>query len=75
MLNTMGQQLGITLGISLSALVVDMSALWGGRLQPAESDFSVAFGLVAMVAMAALPYYLRLPRDAGEELSGHRTAT
>lgn len=73
-LNTMGQQLGVTLGISLSALVVDMAAQWGGRSQPAASDFAWAFGLVALVALAALPHYLRLAPQAGADLSGHRAA-
>jgi len=71
-LNTMGQQLGVTLGISLSALVVDLAAQWGGRAQPAAIDFAGAFGLVALTALAALPHYLRLPAHAGADLSGHR---
>lgn len=73
-LNTMGQQLGVTLGIALSALAVDLAAQAGGRLQPAAADFAWAFGLVALVALAALPYYLRLPPHAGADLSGHRAA-
>ena len=74
MLNTMGQQLAVMLGISISALVVDASARASGRVDPAAVDFALAFGLVALVALAALPQYLRLRADSGRELSGHRAS-
>lgn len=73
-LNTMGWQLAIMFGISLSALVVQMSARIGERAHPAATDFATAFLIVAAFAFAAIPAYLALSRQAGEELSGHRTA-
>jgi len=73
-LNTMGQQLAVMLGISLSAAVVEWSARAAGRIAPAAGDFAVAFLIVAILAFAALPSYRRLPPDAGESLSGHRHA-
>ena len=73
-LNTMGQQLAVMLGIALSALVVDTSARLGGRVDPATADFALAFGCVALLALAALPCYLRLRADSGSELSGHRAS-
>ncbi len=71
-LNTMGQQLAVMLGISLSALVVDASARAGARAVPGSTDFALAFGLMALIALAAFPQYLRLRPDSGSELSGHR---
>lgn len=73
-LNTMAQQLAVMLGISLSALVVDVSSRAASRSVPASADFGLAFVLVALVALAALPFCLRLQADAGSELSGHRAA-
>jgi len=73
-LNTMGWQLAIMLGISLSALAVQWSTRLGGRAEPAGADFSLAFVAVALFACAALPRYRALPRRAGEELSGHQAA-
>ena len=62
MLNTMGQQLAVMLGISISALVVDASARASGRVDPAAVDFALAFGLVALVALSALPQVRIRPR-------------
>lgn len=73
-LNTMGQQLAVMLGISLSALVVDRAARAGARLDPSAADFALAFALVALIALAALPHCLRLAADSGSELSGHRAS-
>lgn len=74
-LNTMGWQLAIMLGISLSALTVRWSAMFSARTAPDSADFSVAFLLGAMFAVAAIPCYLALARHAGEELSGHRVSS
>ncbi|HEY9237672.1 MAG TPA: MFS transporter [Burkholderiaceae bacterium] len=73
-LNTMGQQLAVMLGISLSALVVDHAARWGGRVDPSASDFALAFAMIALVALAAVPQCLHLKADSGSELSGHRAS-
>lgn len=72
-LNTMGWQLAIMLGISLSALTVEWSARVRGHMSPAASDFAMAFLLVALFAFLAIPQYHSLPRQAGEELSGCRS--
>lgn len=71
-LNTMGWQLAIMFGISLSALAVEWSARLGGHGVPAASDFAAAFVLVALFAFAAMPCYRALPGQAGEQLSGFR---
>ena len=73
-LNTMGQQLAVMLGIAVSSLVVDFSSQWGRRVAPATSDFAVAFGLLGMLALLALPSYLRLSPTSGSDLSGHRAS-
>lgn len=73
-LNTMGQQLAVMLGIAVSSLVVDFSSQWGGRVAPATSDFAVAFGVLGMLALLALPSYLRLSPTSGSDLSGHRAS-
>ncbi len=71
-LNTMVQQLAIMLGISLSSAVVAFSARWGGRVEVAPMDFSMAFIAVALFGVLATPACLRLRKDAGSQLSGHR---
>jgi EmrB/QacA subfamily drug resistance transporter len=71
-LNTMAQQLAVMLGISLSALVVDLSSRQAGHAVPAGTDFTPAFCLLAFFALGAVPACLRLRADAGHDLIGHR---
>lgn len=71
-LNTMGWQLAIMLGISLSALTVEWSARLAGHETPAATDFSTAFLMLALFAFAAVPRYMALPARAGDELSGYQ---
>jgi Na+/melibiose symporter-like transporter len=66
------QQVSLTLGVSLGAAVLELSMRANDHLQPALADFSVAFVAVAMVSMAAAPATLLMPRNAGEEMSGHQ---
>ncbi|MEK6345994.1 MAG: MFS transporter [Burkholderia sp.] len=70
-LNTAVQQLAVMLGISIATVVVGLSAHWAMRAQPAVGDFANAFLLVGLVALSTVPFYLRLHRRAGFELSGH----
>ena len=38
-------------------------------------DFRLAFVLVGAVSLLSLASYLKLPKDAGAEVSGHRART
>ncbi len=64
------QQLMLTLGICLAAAALSVSLAATGHAQPLLSDYSAAFVAVAVVSLAASPTCARLPRDAGDELSG-----
>jgi predicted MFS family arabinose efflux permease len=70
-LNTTIQQLAVMLGISASVVVVELSSQLAHRQQPAAIDFSLAFVVMAALALAAVPFCMRLLPDAGDELSGH----
>jgi MFS family permease len=65
------QQLMLTLGICTAAAALAASLLVTGHAQPALDDYSVAFLVVATVSLLASPACAQLPRDAGDELSGH----
>lgn len=71
-LNTMAQQLSVTLGISVATLVVAWSGRVGGRDAPSPDDFSMAFYVLALIGAAAIPSCMALQRDAGQALSGHK---
>ena len=64
------QQLMLTLGICTAAAALAGSLAITGHAHPMLSDFSAAFAVVAVVSLAASPTCARLPRDAGDELSG-----
>ncbi|WP_158742699.1 MFS transporter [Acidisphaera sp. L21] len=64
------QQLMLTLGICTAAAALGGSLAVTGHTHPLLIDYSVAFIVVALVALAAAPTCARLPRDAGDELSG-----
>jgi sugar phosphate permease len=66
------QQMSLTLGIAVSAAALAASISVTHHVQPMLPDFSAAFVFVAAVSMIAPLLALRLDKDAGAELSGHR---
>lgn len=71
-LNTMVWQLAIMVGISLSSVVVTLAARGAGRAEAAPLDYGLAFLVLAFIGALATPACLRLPSDAGNQLSGHK---
>jgi len=66
------QQLSLTSGVTLGAAALGIAGFLAGRPHPRLEDFSAAFLVVAAVMLPAALLALRLPRDAGAEMSGHR---
>ncbi len=70
-INAVAQQISIATGVALAGAILDVSLHFhGGGL--ALADFHIAFLGVAGVAVLAAVVFLRLPRDAGSAVSGHR---
>jgi EmrB/QacA subfamily drug resistance transporter len=71
---SMAQQLSLSVGVGTGALLlhVAMAARGSGELQ--VGDFGPAFLAVGAFAAASALVYLRLPADAGAEVSGHGAA-
>jgi Arabinose efflux permease len=67
------QQLMLSLGICVAAAALHVSVVWGGREHAALPDFSVAFLVVTFISLLAAPVCALLPRNAGAEMSGHRS--
>lgn len=65
------QQLSLSVGAGTGALVLSLTVGAGGV--PSPADFSLAFLVVAGIALLALPLFAALPADAGAEISGHGT--
>ncbi len=68
------QQLSLTMGVTLGAAALAVFGVLTGRSHPGLPDFSAAFLIVAAVMLPAAWLALRLPRSAGEEMSGHHEA-
>jgi EmrB/QacA subfamily drug resistance transporter len=72
-LASVGQQLSISAGVAVGALMVDLSLRWRGAADTAAlmaSDFTIAFLTVAAISGASAFLFWRLPADAGAEMSG-----
>ncbi len=73
--SSMAQQLSLSAGVASGAIILHltMAARGGGALLAA--DFEPAFLAVGLAAALSGLIYLRLPADAGAEVSGHGAAT
>lgn len=66
---SMAQQLALSLGVGLGALMLDLSGAWHGTQTPGRSEFALALLTIAGgVALSAL-LFARLPGDAGNEVA------
>jgi len=70
-LTSMLQQLAMLLGVAFSALILQVSPLLRGAAQTGLADFRIAFVANGLLAILAALSFLKLPRDAGAEVSGH----
>ncbi len=66
------QQLPPALGVVLATASLEASKHWHGHATLQPTDFAAAFLVAAVVVASAAPFALRLPRDAGAAVSGHR---
>jgi MFS family permease len=65
------QQIAPALGVVLATASLELSAAMAGR-PVAAADFTIAFIVAGLVVVSAAPFFARLPKDAGDEVSGHR---
>ena len=70
-LSTVVQQVGISLGVSLGGLLLNL-ARGHGALTP--QSFVLPFIVVGLAALTAVPIYWKLDRNAGSEIGGRRVA-
>ncbi len=69
-LSSVAQQLSISIGVSIGALALEFST--GGGPFTVES-FRLPFTIVGGLTMLSAVVFLLLPRNAGDEVSGHTT--
>ena len=71
-LSSVAQQLAMTFGVGLGALLLHLTLSFAGRTKLGPDDFAPAYYAIAGVGLASLYYFMKLPRDAGAEMSGRR---
>jgi len=71
-LSGVAQQLSLSVGVALGALVLETTASLKGDAVLAAGDFAPAFLVVAAVAALSGFIFPRLAPDAGAEMSGHQ---
>ena len=72
--SNMSMQITGALGVSLSAMVMNLSAAWraGPAAPMALIDCRIAMAAAALVGLVSVAWFWRLPRDVGSEVRGHR---
>jgi EmrB/QacA subfamily drug resistance transporter len=73
-LSAMAQQLSQTAGVATAALLVHLVLLMRGGATLSAADFYPAFVGVAVISLFSVPFFLRMPPDAGAEVSGQALA-
>jgi EmrB/QacA subfamily drug resistance transporter len=71
-LSTLAQQVGMALGVALAATLLSLAAAARGTAVLSAAEFAITFACLAVIAIGAVPLYLRLPHTAGAETSGAR---
>jgi EmrB/QacA subfamily drug resistance transporter len=71
-LYNMMQQLSLSLGVAVGALLLNLTLAWHHTAQLGAQDFWPAFLVISFLTLVSAVPFLRLERHAGEELTGHR---
>lgn len=66
------QQLSLSFGISIGAIALELSVGPSGTIE--AHSFRVPFLVIAVISLASVIPFLRLSRDAADELSGRKPA-
>jgi MFS family permease len=70
-LASMAQQISLSLGVSIAAMLLHLSLHLRGARTLTSRDFMAAFIVTGVLSLISALLFLRLPSDAGWELSGH----
>jgi len=62
----------LSIGVAIGAATLEASTRLRGASIVGPEDFAYAFWVVAIIAGLSALAFIRLPPDAGAEMSGHR---
>jgi EmrB/QacA subfamily drug resistance transporter len=72
-LSTMAQQLFLTLGVGIGALIIHGSQAWRGADRVAGIDLVPAYVIIGCLSLLSVFFYIRLAPNVGEDMSGHKS--
>ena len=67
---SMAQQVGISLGVAVAAVSLNLSMAWRGASQLAAIDVAVGFVVTGLIVAASALFFSQLDPQAGDEVSG-----
>jgi MFS family permease len=67
---SVAQQVALSLGVAIGALILQTVRGLSGETQLVQSDFAIAFWIVAAIGATSVIWFIRLPIGAGEQLAG-----
>lgn len=70
-LSSMIQQLSLSFGVGMGALLLNFTLRWHGTTNLEAGDFWPAFVSVSIISSLSILFFLKLPPNAGAEISGH----
>jgi EmrB/QacA subfamily drug resistance transporter len=73
-LASMAQQLSVSFGVGIAALLLHLTMMLRGETALSAGDFPYTFFAVAMLSFTSLIMFRSLAPEAGAEVSGHRLA-
>jgi EmrB/QacA subfamily drug resistance transporter len=71
-LSSVAQQLSLTFGVGLGALLLHATLELRGHATLGADDFAYTYFAIAAISLTSLFFFVPLPRDAGAEMSGRR---
>lgn len=71
-LASVSQQLAISAGVALGAFSVETTMLFRHRTELTAADFGPGFLVVSVLSAMSAFYFMRMPTDAGHQVSGRR---
>jgi EmrB/QacA subfamily drug resistance transporter len=69
---SMAQQLSMSFGVGIAALLLHVTLMLRGGHPLAASDFPYTFVAVGLVSLCSIVFFIALTPEAGAEVSGHR---
>ncbi|MEN6544229.1 DHA2 family efflux MFS transporter permease subunit [Parvibaculum sp.] len=73
-LSAVGQQLSLSFGVGIGALLLHMTLVMSGGAHLTARDFSPAYFVIAAISLGSLLFFWPLPANAGDAVSGRVTA-